>query len=116
MYKRIALNAHTLLRPKDCTRIKCTGLFGSCFSVACAVDWCAHPCLSAGCGAVSLSLPAHESIELTHLPVLKSAGLFWGVEGAIILGYPEEGKRGKYLAYWLSWRSEPFTSTRGRPA
>ncbi|KAL8278101.1 hypothetical protein RQP46_009561 [Phenoliferia psychrophenolica] len=34
-----------------------------------------------------------------------SAGLFWGVEGAVILGYPEPEKRGKYLAYWLGWRN-----------
>ncbi len=31
--------------------------------------------------------------------------MFWGVEGAVILGYPEPEKRGKYLAYWLGWRN-----------
>ncbi|BGP03610.1 Major Facilitator Superfamily protein [Rhodotorula toruloides] len=34
-----------------------------------------------------------------------SAGLFWSVEGAIALGYPEENKRGRYLSYWLAWRN-----------
>ncbi|GAA5966882.1 hypothetical protein JCM21900_001954 [Sporobolomyces salmonicolor] len=34
-----------------------------------------------------------------------SAGLFWGVEGAIIMGYPEASKRGRYLAYWLAFRN-----------
>ncbi|BGP20131.1 hypothetical protein JCM10213v2_008266 [Rhodosporidiobolus nylandii] len=34
-----------------------------------------------------------------------SAGLFWGVEGAVILGYPEPHKRGRYLAYWLGFRN-----------
>ncbi|GAA6017758.1 hypothetical protein JCM10207_000487 [Rhodosporidiobolus poonsookiae] len=34
-----------------------------------------------------------------------SAGLFWAVEGAIIMGYPEAWKRGRYLAYWLGFRN-----------
>ncbi|GAA6004593.1 uncharacterized protein JCM10292_005685 [Rhodotorula paludigena] len=34
-----------------------------------------------------------------------SAGLFWSVEGAIALGYPEPEKRGFYLAVWLAWRN-----------
>ncbi|GAA5872244.1 hypothetical protein JCM1840_004107 [Sporobolomyces johnsonii] len=34
-----------------------------------------------------------------------SAGLFWGVEGAIMMGYPEARKRGRYLAYWLAFRN-----------
>ncbi|KAH3670364.1 hypothetical protein OGAPHI_000879 [Ogataea philodendri] len=34
-----------------------------------------------------------------------SAGLFWASEGAIIIGYPEEHKRGRYLAYWLAFRN-----------
>ncbi|ORY89285.1 MFS general substrate transporter [Leucosporidium creatinivorum] len=34
-----------------------------------------------------------------------SAGLFWGVEGAIVLGYPQPEKRGRMLAYWLGWRN-----------
>jgi hypothetical protein len=34
-----------------------------------------------------------------------SAGIFWSVEGAIILGYPEASKRGMYLAVWLGFKS-----------
>ena len=34
-----------------------------------------------------------------------SAGLFWSVEGAIVMGYPEPSKRGRYLAYWLAFRN-----------
>ncbi|GAA5820950.1 hypothetical protein JCM11251_001892 [Rhodosporidiobolus azoricus] len=34
-----------------------------------------------------------------------SAGLFWAVEGAIIMGYPEAHKRGRFLAYWLGFRN-----------
>ncbi|GAA5967729.1 hypothetical protein JCM3765_000012 [Sporobolomyces pararoseus] len=34
-----------------------------------------------------------------------SAGLFWSVEGAIVMGYPEPNKRGRYLAYWLAFRN-----------
>ncbi|CED85344.1 Uncharacterized conserved protein [Phaffia rhodozyma] len=34
-----------------------------------------------------------------------SAGIFWSVEGAIILGYPEARKRGIYLAVWLAFKS-----------
>lgn len=34
-----------------------------------------------------------------------SAGIFWSVEGAIILGYPEASKRGMYLAVWLAFKS-----------
>ncbi len=29
-----------------------------------------------------------------------SAGLFWSVEGAIATGYPEQHKRGRYIATW----------------
>ncbi|KAI1470551.1 MFS general substrate transporter [Daldinia caldariorum] len=34
-----------------------------------------------------------------------SSGIFWGTEGAIMLTYPEPEKRGRYLAYWLSYRN-----------
>ncbi|CDK26271.1 unnamed protein product [Kuraishia capsulata CBS 1993] len=34
-----------------------------------------------------------------------SAGIFWAAEGAIMIGYPEEEKRGRYLAYWLAYRN-----------
>ncbi|CRG84211.1 putative membrane protein C6F6,04c [Talaromyces islandicus] len=34
-----------------------------------------------------------------------SAGLFWAVEGAIALGYPEVSKRGKYMNIWLIFRT-----------
>ncbi|OTB03154.1 hypothetical protein M426DRAFT_321956 [Hypoxylon sp. CI-4A] len=34
-----------------------------------------------------------------------SAGLFWASEGAIALGYPEPGKRGRYLNIWLWFRT-----------
>ncbi|KAH7024774.1 major facilitator superfamily domain-containing protein [Microdochium trichocladiopsis] len=34
-----------------------------------------------------------------------SAGIFWATEGAIMLSYPEPGKRGRYLSYWLSYRN-----------
>ncbi|KAK6074051.1 hypothetical protein SCUP234_08378 [Seiridium cupressi] len=33
-----------------------------------------------------------------------SAGLFWASEGAIALGYPEPGKRGRYMNIWLWFR------------
>ncbi|KAI1300839.1 MFS general substrate transporter [Xylaria venustula] len=33
------------------------------------------------------------------------AGIFWAAEGAIMLSYPEPEKRGRYLAYWLSYRN-----------
>ncbi|KAI1204733.1 MFS general substrate transporter [Annulohypoxylon truncatum] len=34
-----------------------------------------------------------------------SAGLFWASEGAVALGYPEHGKRGRYLNIWLWFRT-----------
>ncbi|KAI1436345.1 hypothetical protein GGR50DRAFT_241967 [Xylaria sp. CBS 124048] len=34
-----------------------------------------------------------------------SAGLFWVSEGAVALGYPEPGKRGRYLNIWLWFRT-----------
>ncbi|KAG8925701.1 hypothetical protein FRC02_009472 [Tulasnella sp. 418] len=34
-----------------------------------------------------------------------SAGLFWASEGAIILGYPEPTKRGRYLSIWVAFRN-----------
>jgi MFS family permease len=34
-----------------------------------------------------------------------SAGLFWASEGAVALGYPENGKRGRYLNIWLWFRT-----------
>ncbi|GAA5915372.1 hypothetical protein JCM6882_000235 [Rhodosporidiobolus microsporus] len=34
-----------------------------------------------------------------------SAGLFWAVEGAIIMGYPEAHRRGRMLALWLGFRN-----------
>ena len=34
-----------------------------------------------------------------------SAGFFWNVEGAIVTGYPEDHKRGRYLATWFTLRN-----------
>ncbi|CRG86101.1 hypothetical protein PISL3812_03104 [Talaromyces islandicus] len=34
-----------------------------------------------------------------------SAGFFWSVEGAIATGYPEQHKRGRYIATWFSFRN-----------
>ncbi|OAA42316.1 DUF895 domain membrane protein [Beauveria brongniartii RCEF 3172] len=34
-----------------------------------------------------------------------SAGLFWSVEGAIATGYPEQQKRGRYIATWFTFRN-----------
>ncbi|KAK6215884.1 hypothetical protein LQW54_004064 [Pestalotiopsis sp. IQ-011] len=34
-----------------------------------------------------------------------SGGIFWATEGAIMLSYPEPEKRGRYLAYWLTYRN-----------
>ncbi|KAL5363847.1 MFS general substrate transporter [Aspergillus floccosus] len=34
-----------------------------------------------------------------------SAGLFWASEGAVALGYPEPGKKGKYMNIWLWFRT-----------
>lgn len=34
-----------------------------------------------------------------------SAGFFWSVEGAIATGYPEQHKRGRYIATWLTFRN-----------
>lgn len=34
-----------------------------------------------------------------------TAGVFWAAEGAIMISYPEEGQRGRYLAYWLAFRN-----------
>ncbi|ETS86006.1 hypothetical protein PFICI_04031 [Pestalotiopsis fici W106-1] len=34
-----------------------------------------------------------------------SAGIFWATEGAIMLSYPEPERRGRYLAYWLTYRN-----------
>ncbi|KAI1385922.1 MFS general substrate transporter [Hypoxylon trugodes] len=34
-----------------------------------------------------------------------SAGLFWASEGAVAIGYPEPGKRGRYLNIWLWFRT-----------
>ena len=33
------------------------------------------------------------------------AGLFWPSEGAVALGYPEPGKRGRYMNIWLWFRT-----------
>jgi len=34
-----------------------------------------------------------------------SAGFFWSVEGAISTGYPEQNKRGRYIATWFTFRN-----------
>lgn len=34
-----------------------------------------------------------------------TAGLFWAAEGAIMLSYPPPETRGRYLAYWLTYRN-----------
>lgn len=34
-----------------------------------------------------------------------SAGFFWSVEGAIVTGYPEHHKRGRYIATWFTFRN-----------
>ncbi|KAI0385125.1 MFS general substrate transporter [Hypomontagnella monticulosa] len=34
-----------------------------------------------------------------------SAGFFWSTEGAIATGYPEQHKRGRYIATWFTFRN-----------
>lgn len=34
-----------------------------------------------------------------------TAGFFWSVEGAIATGYPEQRKRGRYIATWFTFRN-----------
>ncbi|KFY36387.1 hypothetical protein V494_05069 [Pseudogymnoascus sp. VKM F-4513 (FW-928)] len=34
-----------------------------------------------------------------------TAGFFWSVEGAIATGYPEQEKRGRYIATWFTFRN-----------
>ncbi|OQE17537.1 hypothetical protein PENSTE_c020G04025 [Penicillium steckii] len=34
-----------------------------------------------------------------------SAGFFWSVEGAVATGYPEQHKRGRYIATWFTFRN-----------
>ncbi|OLN81916.1 UNC93-like protein 6 [Colletotrichum chlorophyti] len=34
-----------------------------------------------------------------------TAGIFWAAEGAIMISYPEDHNRGRYLAYWLAFRN-----------
>jgi MFS family permease len=34
-----------------------------------------------------------------------TAGVFWSVEGAITTGYPEQHKRGRYIATWFTFRN-----------
>ncbi|KAL2207087.1 hypothetical protein CC79DRAFT_1383177 [Sarocladium strictum] len=34
-----------------------------------------------------------------------TAGIFWAAEGAIMIGYPVDSQRGRYLAYWLAYRN-----------
>jgi sugar phosphate permease len=34
-----------------------------------------------------------------------TAGIFWAAEGAIMLSYPPPESRGRYLAYWLTYRN-----------
>ncbi len=34
-----------------------------------------------------------------------TAGFFWSVEGAIATGYPEDRKRGRYIATWFTFRN-----------
>ncbi|ORY21048.1 major facilitator superfamily domain-containing protein [Naematelia encephala] len=34
-----------------------------------------------------------------------SGGIFWCTEGAIMIGYPEPRKVGRYLGLWLGWRN-----------
>lgn len=34
-----------------------------------------------------------------------TAGFFWSVEGAIATGYPEDRKRGRYIAMWFTFRN-----------
>ncbi|KAL3458990.1 major facilitator superfamily domain-containing protein [Aspergillus heterothallicus] len=34
-----------------------------------------------------------------------TAGVFWAAEGAIMISYPVESQRGRYLAYWLAYRN-----------
>ncbi|KAL3440268.1 major facilitator superfamily domain-containing protein [Aspergillus insuetus] len=34
-----------------------------------------------------------------------TAGVFWSAEGAIMISYPPESQRGRYLAYWLAYRN-----------
>lgn len=34
-----------------------------------------------------------------------TAGIFWAAEGAIMISYPIDSQRGRYLAYWLAFRN-----------
>ncbi|KAK4687891.1 hypothetical protein P7C73_g2228, partial [Tremellales sp. Uapishka_1] len=34
-----------------------------------------------------------------------SGGIFWCTEGAVMIGYPEPRKVGRYLGLWLGWRN-----------
>ncbi|KAL4960104.1 major facilitator superfamily domain-containing protein [Aspergillus stella-maris] len=34
-----------------------------------------------------------------------TAGIFWAAEGAIMISYPIDSQRGRYLAYWLAYRN-----------
>ncbi|KAL4907090.1 hypothetical protein BDW74DRAFT_176691 [Aspergillus multicolor] len=34
-----------------------------------------------------------------------TAGVFWAAEGSIMISYPMESQRGRYLAYWLAYRN-----------
>ncbi|VUC28103.1 unnamed protein product [Clonostachys rosea] len=34
-----------------------------------------------------------------------TAGIFWAAEGAIMISYPVDSQRGRYLAYWLAYRN-----------
>jgi hypothetical protein len=35
----------------------------------------------------------------------QSGGIFWAVEGAVLIGYPQASKVGRYLGVWLAWRN-----------
>ncbi|GAA6038827.1 hypothetical protein JCM8097_002915 [Rhodosporidiobolus ruineniae] len=59
----------------------------------------------AGGLVLNLNTGAEWLVFLGSVTCGLSAGLFWAVEGAIILGYPEPHKRGRYLALWLGFRN-----------
>jgi len=43
--------------------------------------------------------------EYIMLTPRQSGGIFWAVEGAVLIGYPQASKVGRYLGVWLAWRN-----------
>ncbi|TNY19311.1 DUF895 domain membrane protein [Rhodotorula diobovata] len=59
----------------------------------------------AGGLVLNLNTGATWLVYLGSITCGLSAGLFWSVEGAIALGYPDPSQRGIFLALWLAWRN-----------